>query len=256
MGASLGTSPIRRERPRPATEREAAPAAAHLRVLPSRAVQTTAPASQHAGAQTADEPACLAVADLACSRAGRTLFAGLGFGLDPGGVVQVEGPNGSGKTTLLRAVCGLVPVDAGRITWRGEPVAPGAELAYIGHVPGVKDDLTGRENLATARALGGPARGLEPVDALARLDLDWAAGLPARRLSAGQRRCLALARLLVTPAPLWVLDEPLATLDADGKLRLEAMIGEHAGGGGMTLISTHQPLALAGVTVEHLWLEG
>jgi heme exporter protein A len=202
----------------------------------------------------------LAVDGLCCIRGDRALFDGLTFELGPGEVVQLHGANGSGKTTLLRAICGLVPIEAGRVRWCGAALAPADEaflgaLTWIGHVPGVKADLTPRENLATDRALNAATAGLAPHAAANRVGLGAHVDTPLRRLSAGQGRRTALARLLVTPTPLWVLDEPLSALDADGRALVEALIGEHAARGGLTLLSTHQPLAPAGVPTRTIALD-
>ena len=202
----------------------------------------------------ATDPA-LRVEALCCVRGDRILFENIGFSLGPGAVVQLEGVNGSGKTTLLRAVCGLAPIETGRVLWCGATLEPGDEdflaaLTYIGHVPGVKLDLTPLENLRMSAALAGLGPARAPHDALDRVGLAAVADTPLRRLSAGQCRRAALARLVVTPTPLWILDEPLTALDAEGKALVEALIDEHAVAGGMTLVSTHQPLALEH-TVAH-----
>ena len=201
----------------------------------------------------------LVVDALCCVRDERVLFERIDFRLPPGHVVQLEGPNGAGKTTLLRAVCGLAPIEAGTVYWGGEPRAADEEafraaLTYIGHVPGVKRDLTPRENLRASLALGGGAPTAPPDEAFERLGLAGLADTPLRRLSAGQARRAALARLLVAPTPLWILDEPLTALDPGGKALVEALVAEHAEAGGLALISTHQPLALGGDRVHGIRL--
>ena len=138
-----------------------------------------------------------------------------------GEVVQIHGPNGSGKTTLLRVLCGLQPAVEGHIRWRGTPVPPGApelraEIQYIGHAGGVKLDLTPRENLDVAIALGAGATGVSPSAALARLGIGESQNVPLRALSAGQRQRVALARLLTCRCTLWILDEPFTALDTHG----------------------------------------
>lgn len=215
----------------------------------------SAPAPESATAAPA-----LAGHDLCCRRGEQVLFAGLELALRPGTLLQVEGPNGSGKTTLLRAVCGLVPLEAGGISWQGMPIEEAADayhaaLAYVGHVPGVKHDLTPRENLAAARALAAPGADGPPVDtALQRLGLAGLGDTPLRRLSAGQCRRVALGRLLLAPVPLWILDEPFTALDAAGRALVERLLGEHCAGGGMALVATHHALALDDIVVEHLRL--
>jgi heme exporter protein A len=196
----------------------------------------------------------LIAADLACRRGGRLVFTGLSFRLPPGGAVVLTGSNGSGKTSLLRIVAGLLAPSAGRLAWGENPVA--AELAahrarlhYIGHGDAVKSALTPRETLSFWVALRGfpGSRSAAAIDhALDAFALDRTADWPNRWLSAGQRRRLALARLLAAPAPLWLLDEPLSALDDDGRARLERMIVEHRADGGRLLISTHAHVALAG----------
>lgn len=224
-------------------------------VLPSRPVTAPAPASQ------APEPAAALVAEgLRCLRGERELLAGLTLELQPGTMLQVEGPNGSGKTTLLRALCGLVPLEAGRVTWHGTDIAAALDdyhgaLTYIGHVPGVKQDLTPRENLASARALAAPAAdGLDAAGALARLGLSGPGDTPLRRLSAGQCRRTALARLLVAPTPLWLLDEPFTALDRAGRELVTHLLADHCANGGMAVVATHQPLDDAGIALRHLRL--
>lgn len=223
-------------------------------MISSRAVTRPAPAS----ASTESAPS-LVVEALRCVRDDRILFTELGFALAPGGIVQLEGPNGSGKTTLLRAICGLTPVEAGTIHWQGAPRDEAmdeflAALTYIGHVPGVKRDLTPRENLAASRALGAVAPVISVDAALDRVGLTGFADTPLRRLSAGQIRRTALARLSVVPTALWLLDEPLTALDADGKALLETLITEHAATGGMTVISTHHRLDLTATAVQRIRL--
>ena len=196
---------------------------------------------------------------LCCVRGDRILFDGVDFSLGPGAVLQVEGVNGSGKTTLLRAVCGLAPIEAGRVLWCEATRQTGDEdflaaLTYIGHVPGVKLDLTPLENVRMSAALAGAREARTPRDALARVGLAGVADSPLRRLSAGQCRRAALARLLVAPTPLWVLDEPFTALDAEGKALVEALIEEHALAGGLALVSTHQPLALERAATQSIRL--
>lgn len=223
-------------------------------MIPSRAV--TPPSTESIDTQR--DP-WLVVEALCCARDDRLLFEAIGFTLTPGGIVQLEGANGSGKTSLLRAICGLVPVERGRVFWCGTPrdeVLDGflAALTYVGHVPGVKRDLTPRENLAASRALTTMIPAMPSDTAFDRVGLEGLADTPLRRLSAGQIRRAALARLLVVPTPLWLLDEPLTALDADGKRILEGLIADHAAAGGMTVISTHHALDLAATPVQRIRL--
>ena len=195
---------------------------------------------------------------LACERGERLLFRNLDFELGNGEALLVQGGNGRGKTSLLRILCGLsVPV-AGVVRWRGQPITKaheqyGREMAYIGHANGIKDDLTPMENLRIAAALGG--RVLDDATAMAALEqvgLSRCLDLPARVLSFGQRRRVALAGLMTAGALLWILDEPLTGLDVHGVEMVEQMIREHVVAGGMAIMTTHQPLALDGLTPKIL----
>lgn len=218
------------------------------------------PVSEPAPASIPETPP-LEVRNLCCVRGDRELFSELDLAIAPGEVLQIEGDNGTGKTTLLRAVCGLAPIEEGRVLWRGLDVLEAADeflgaLTYIGHTPGVKRDLSPLENIETAIALTRAEPAAAPEAALGRLGLRGLEDTPLRQLSAGQGRRVALARLLVIPTTLWVLDEPFTALDASGKSLVETMIAEHCGSGGLVLVSTHQPLALDGVRVHHLRLGG
>jgi heme exporter protein A len=191
---------------------------------------------------------------LACRRGGRLVFTGLDCRLPAGGALLLTGPNGSGKSSLLRVFAALLPPAAGRLLWGGVPVAADpapyrTAIHYVGHLDATKPSLTAREMLAFWTALrGGPASAqMLAIDAaLAALGLDATADWPCRWLSAGQRRRLALARLVAAPAPLWLLDEPSAALDSDGEARLAALIAAHRARGGRVAIATHQPIALDG----------
>ena len=189
---------------------------------------------------------------LACRRGERLIFADVSFRLPPGGALVLTGANGSGKSSLLRLVSGLHTAAAGRLSWGDTPVAadlPGhhARLHYVGHQDALKPAMTPREILAFWAALRGlrlphPAPAVEC--ALAAFALEAIADWPCRWLSAGQRRRTALARLLVGPAPLWLLDEPTSALDGDSRVRLEQAIAAHRAAGGMVMLATHTPLAL------------
>lgn len=187
----------------------------------------------------------LVATDLTCRRGGRTVFHGLSFAASAGEAVQVTGPNGAGKSSLLRLVAGLVPADEGTVALEGgDPEAAiGEQAHYCGHQDAFKPSLTVAENLAFWTAfLGG---GSEARPALARLGLDHLADLPAGYLSAGQRRRLALARLLTVKRPLWLLDEPTAALDAASQKLLAGIMAEHVAAGGVLLAATHMPLGIA-----------
>jgi heme exporter protein A len=186
---------------------------------------------------------------LTVSRGPATLFRDLSFEVAAGEWVAVRGPNGSGKTTLLRCVAGLTRADRGEVRWDGEPTrhaahAFHASLLYSGHLPGIKDDLTAEENVHSALALRGVAAPESAVRAaLADAGLDKRRRLPARRLSAGQRRRIGLARLILDPAALWALDEPLTALDDEGQRLFERLLERHLATGGLALLATHHDLA-------------
>lgn len=183
---------------------------------------------------------------LACQRGGRTLFSQLSLELTAGSLLQVVGANGCGKTTLLRILCGLRAPDEGRVCWDGVPIAEAEEdftgnLAYIGVQSGLKRELTPLENLAFALSLAQSAR-LEARAALDALRLLPYADVPCQRLSTGQVRRVSLARLLMLGSPLWILDEPLIGLDQDSRTEFERVLFDHAGQGGMVILTTHHPI--------------
>ncbi|HKK05330.1 MAG TPA: cytochrome c biogenesis heme-transporting ATPase CcmA [Gammaproteobacteria bacterium] len=188
----------------------------------------------------------LQVRGLECVRRERVLFTDLSFSVEPRAMVQVVGANGSGKTSLLRLLCGLTRPERGEILWRGESIdeAGGrfqADLAFVGHAPGVKGELSPYENLRLFCRLHGARAGADPDAALAEAGLASAADLPLHKLSAGQQRRAALARLLITTARLWILDEPLTSLDTAGVHFVETTVNRHLAGGGAVVMSTHQP---------------
>jgi heme exporter protein A len=193
---------------------------------------------------------------LECLRGDRKLFSGISFSLKPGEILHVEGANGSGKTSLLRIVLGLAPLESGEVRWKQRPIrALGdeyrRELVYCGHSVALKDDLSALENTQAAAALAG--RSMDRSAALAALDRAGipatTAELPARSLSQGQKRRVALARLPQSGATLWALDEPFAALDAGGVEWLRGLIEAHAAAGGLALVTSHQPpTARAGVS--------
>lgn len=179
-------------------------------------------------------------ADLTAVRGGRTVFAGLSFALAGGQLLAVTGANGAGKSTLLRLIAGLLRPAAGMVAL--DPVGEGGiagALHYLGHLDGLKTVLTVRENLEFWRRLWGGG----PVDAaLDRVGLARLADLPAGVLSAGQKRRVAIARLLLAHRPLWLLDEPATALDTEAEAGLARLIGEHLAGGGMAVVATHRDL--------------
>jgi heme exporter protein A len=190
--------------------------------------------------------------DLTCIRGERTVFSGLGFELASGDALLLLGPNGSGKSSLLRLMAGLLRPAAGTVAWDGadtrdDPDAHKERLRYAGHQDPVKPTLTVEENLAFWAALA--ERSARADAAGAALETFGLAGLkavPGRYLSAGQKRRLSLARLVASPALLWLLDEPTAALDKDAVGRLRQAIIRHRAHGGMVVASTHADLDLAG----------
>lgn len=189
---------------------------------------------------------------LACRRGERLIFRRLDFVLPPGGALVLIGPNGSGKSSLLRLMAGLTPREAGVLAWNGtdireDPAAHRSRLHFIGHSDALKPVLSAGESLAFwAKMRGASNAAIEP--ALARFGLGHAASLPCRYLSAGQKRRLALARLVAAPAELWLLDEPLTSLDSEAASQLLAAIAEHRNQGGRVVLSTHAPIELGDAT--------
>ena len=183
---------------------------------------------------------------LACSRGPVTLFRDVSFRVDRGEWVAVRGRNGSGKTTLLRCVAGFTRLDSGEVRREGG-------ITYAGHLPGIKDDLSAEENLRGALALAGaPATTAQAHAVLEEVGLLKRRFLPARRLSAGQRRRIGLARLMLDPAPIWILDEPLTALDDDGQALFARTLSRHVERGGLALVATHHDLAFAPARVLRL----
>lgn len=188
----------------------------------------------------------LAAEGLACLRGERLVFERLSFALAPGEALVLAGPNGSGKSSLLRILAGLGILHDGRLLWNGaavdaDPDAHRARLAYVGHQDAVKSVLTARENLAAWASLSG---GAGEDEALATMGLGALSDVPARFLSAGQRRRLGLARLFLQRVPLWLLDEPTLGLDTAAQTALETALARHLEQRGMVVMATHVPLSL------------
>ena len=189
--------------------------------------------------------------NLTCVRGTRLLFRDLSFSLASGGLLELRGPNGGGKTSLLRILCGLATPAEGEVRWNGTNIRTLREeyfgsLAYVAHLNAVKDELTALENLLAARRVGGNEITNEEGEAvLERAGLINQSHLATRVLSAGQRRRLALARLLASRAKLWLLDEVLTSLDDSGVDLVRKLITEHLGGGGLAIVATHQELDLS-----------
>lgn len=207
-----------------------------------------------------DRNAVLSVHDLACARGDRTLFCGLNFTLRAGQLLLVQGGNGRGKTSLLRLLCGLSSPLAGEVRWRAQRIEQmredyQREMLYLGHANGIKDELTPLENLRLAAAIGDyPLSESEAERRLAELGLARCLDLPARVLSFGQRRRVALASLVAANRRLWILDEPLTGLDVHGVALVEDLLRRHVHQGGLVVMTTHQPLALDGIDLMPLRL--
>jgi len=205
-------------------------------------------------------PALLDVTDLACRRGGRQVFDRLSFVLGAGELLALTGRNGSGKTTLLRALALLVRPDAGTIRWQGadiraEPEAWRGRLAWLGHLEGLKGDLSVRENLLVAERLRGAPPAEDRLDGvLVAFDLLALAARPVRTLSAGQRRRVALARVMLSQAPLWLLDEPLNALDAPAQAAFRLSLQTHLAAGGLAIAATHADLGMPAARTLELGL--
>ena len=203
----------------------------------------------------------LEASNLECVRGEKSLFRDVSFQLEAGACLMVQGANGSGKTSLLRMLCGLAQPAQGEIRWDGEPIRKLAEdyrgeLLYCGHVGALKDDLTALENAQISATLAGAPVAEEAArQALRQLGLKGREDLPARVLSAGQRRRVALTRLLLEKRRLWVLDEPLTALDKAAVATLCGVIDAHLAAGGMAGLTSHQDLPLATTRIEQLRLD-
>jgi heme exporter protein A len=203
----------------------------------------------------------LRAAGLACVRGERPLFSDISFTLSAGTLLEVRGPNGSGKTSLLRIVCGLLAPESGEISWSNRPIRElgeeyRANLAYVGHLNAVKDELDPAENLRHAARLAGlPAEDAALAEALAAFELDDCRHLPCKLLSQGQKRRVALARLKLSRArALWVLDEPLAALDARATQLARSLIEAHLAAGGIAILTLHQKTDISAPAVQRLEL--
>ncbi len=190
---------------------------------------------------------------LACARGDRKLFENLSFRVKAGQALAVEGANGSGKTSLLRLIAGFLSPAAGRLIVQDasgdsdDAEERGKKIGWLGHHDGLKPQLTVAEQLTFWAAL---YRGTANADVLAQVGLARQADLPCRYLSAGQKRRLALARLLVSNRPLWLLDEPFAALDTSGQALVAQLMALHCGQGGIIIAATHDPLGLGNESLK------
>nr|WP_093162151.1 cytochrome c biogenesis heme-transporting ATPase CcmA [Variovorax sp. YR216] len=194
----------------------------------------------------------LSASGLGFSRAGRPVFSGIEFRLGPGELLQVTGANGSGKTSLLRVLSGLLPPAEGELRWRDRPVRAGESgylqsLAYVGHTDGIDPDLSAIENLQFAMRVAGETPAAKRIEgALTSFGMTPSMHAPVRTLSQGQRRRVALARLALLPRALWLLDEPLTSLDERAGECFHAQLDAHLRAGGIAVVATHQPLSVDG----------
>jgi len=198
--------------------------------------------------------------DLTCVRGDRTLFSALNFTLQPGELLHLKGHNGSGKTSLLRILSGLMMQAEGEVRWKGENIRKLRDefqknLLYIGHLPGIKADLTALENLRVNNAMGGNSISEHVAwNALGEIGLKGREDLPARVLSQGQQRRVALARMLVSNAKLWILDEPFTALDVKAVAMLQNVLEAHVKQDGMIILTTHQDFSVTNIAVRELQL--
>ena len=203
----------------------------------------------------------LEASNLECIRGERSLFAGVGFRLAAGEMLYLQGANGSGKTSLMRILCGLAHPAAGEVRWRGEPIGKlgedyRRELCYLGHHNAIKEELTPLENLLAAAHLAD--EDLDEGAALDALELVGLAGreeLACRYLSQGQKRRVALARLVNERRALWILDEPYVALDTAAVALVASVIGAHLQRGGLAVLTTHQAVPVTAGAVRELVLE-
>lgn len=202
----------------------------------------------------------LEIDKVGCVRGDRRLFRDMNFTLTPGKFVQLTGSNGSGKTSLLRIICGLMEPEEGEIRWRGADIRSLGEeyftdITYVGHRNGVKEELTSIENLRISSGLAGnEISKAEAREALGRFGLGGREALAARLLSEGQRRRLALARLVICKKAVWVLDEVLTSLDKAAVGLMKALIEEHLENGGMAIVATHQELTITARSFQRVEL--
>lgn len=202
----------------------------------------------------------LEVSNLKCVRGERQLFDGVGFRLESGKLLYLRGANGAGKTSLLRILCGLSPAEAGQILWNGVPIKALGEvyrqdLFYLGHHNALQEALTVSENLAFYAALAGAIpSAADTANALARLGLRACQARLVRHLSQGQKRRVALSRLMLNRAKLWVLDEPFVALDQNAIQLLADLMAAHLSQGGLVVLTSHQHVDIGAAPAQVLEL--
>ena len=202
-------------------------------------------------------PSGLECVGLECVRGRRSLFRGVRFRVGAGEMLQIRGENGAGKTSLIRLLCGLSLPESGEVRWGGVPILKNRpdyyhSLAYLGHRTALNGDLTPPENLIAAHALSGRAAAFSVYEALQKLGLDDCIHLPCGVLSAGQRRRVALAGMLLRPGGIWILDEPAGALDESALCLLEQMLGDQIAAGGMVIFTSHRELSPRGVRAQEI----
>jgi len=202
----------------------------------------------------------LEVKNLYCERDERVLFEHFALQINPAEVVQIIGQNGSGKTTLLRILCGLSDAYEGELLWKNQAIAEVSRdyyqsLLYVGHLSGVKGSLTAEENLQWMVQLDSSLNKCTIAEALKQVGLYGFEDVPCHSLSAGQQRRVGLARLYLSSAPLWILDEPFTALDKQGVSEKEALIAAHVAAGGTVILTTHHNLVIPNQTVRYIDLD-
>ena len=199
----------------------------------------------------------LEIRELESVRDHTLLFSMLSFKAQAGTITQIGGENGSGKTSLLRILTGLAQPESGEVLWKGKPIQKGradyaAALTFIGHLSGIKAPLTPLENLSWLAPASSQS---DCIDALAEVGLRGYEESPCYRLSAGQKRRAALARLYLEKRQIWILDEPFTAIDKAGVEKLEALLVKHAEGGGIVILTTHHELSIGGANYQQIILD-
>lgn len=201
----------------------------------------------------------LSAAGLECVRNDMVLFSNLSLSLSSGEVLQIEGPNGCGKTSLLRILCGLANPNEGTVYWNEKDIREFngeyiKHVSYVGHQNGIKVELTPAENLQISNALSTFNNGTLPAQALKQFGLYGYEDTPVGNLSSGQKRRVALARLLLTHAHLWILDEPFTSVDDAGRKFIADVLRSHMDDGGMLILVSHEPFEIPGANIKKLSL--